>query len=342
MKKVALITGITGQDGSYLAELLLEKNYQVIGLGKSKTLDEIKALSPFKDALTYYSCDLRHAEQLRSILHQSKPDEVYNLASQSFPSKSWTLSLQTLEINAWAAQLLWDELRHIKPDCRIYQASSSEMYGTIQQSPQNESTPFNPVNPYAAAKLYAHQLAGIYRKGYNLFISCGILFNHESPRRGLGFVSQKIAHAAACIKLGLNSPFLNEQNEPIVKAGKVHLGNLATERDWGHAKDYVKAMWLMLQQDQADDFVIGTGQLHSVRDICEIAFSYVGLDWQAHVLVDPQFFRPIETGTAQADITKAKTLLGWQPQISFEALIAEMVDFQFKILLDKSHASVGT
>lgn len=333
MKRIALITGITGQDGSYLAELLLENNYQVIGLSKSTDLSHCHYLSRLKQDIDYRAGDLRNADFLQDILENTQPDEVYNLASQSFPSKSWSLSSQTLEINALAAQLLFDTVRRVKPDCRLYQASSSEMYGDINQSPQNEKTPFHPVNPYAAAKLYAHQLAGIYRRSYGMFISCGILFNHESPRRALGFVSQKIAHAAACIKLGImNSPILNEQGDPIVKAGKVRLGNLDTQRDWGHAKDYIRAMWLMLQQDKPDDFVIGTGQLHSVKDLCQVAFDYVGLDWQDYVIIDPHFFRPIETGTVVADITKAQKILGWQPEIAFDDLIKEMVDQQYTAL----------
>ncbi len=321
MKKTAFITGITGQDGFYLTELLLQKNYRVIGFSNNVDSSE---LNP---QVEYIQGDLADADSLFAAIQKSQPDEIYNLASQSYPSESWKRALETMQINGLSAHHLFEIVRTIKPNCRIYQASSSEMYGAIHESPQTEKTPFNPINPYAAAKLYAHHIAGIYRKTYNLFISCGILFNHESSKRPPHFITQKVTYAAACIKLGLlNSPLLNEQREPIVKNGILQIGNLDACRDWGFAGDYVRAMWLMLQQPKADDFVIGTGIGHRVRDLCEIAFAYVNLDWQKHVKVDPRFQRPAETGDTIADASKAKNTLGWEPEIPFAELIQQMVE----------------
>jgi GDPmannose 4,6-dehydratase len=220
-----------------------------------------------------------------------------------------------------------DAALDIVPNVRFYQASSSEMFGWVKEVPQNEETPFNPANPYAAAKLYAHNIARIYRKSYKMFISCGILFNHESPRRGLGFVTQKVTYAAACAKLGIrNSQHLNEEGEPIVKDGKVALGNLEAKRDWGFAGDYVESMWLMLQQKEPDDFVVGTGETHTIRELCEEAFSYVGLDYKKYIYVDPRFIRPTETGPLVADYSKAKKVLGWKPRTSFKELVRMLVD----------------
>jgi GDPmannose 4,6-dehydratase len=231
------------------------------------------------------------------------------------------------------AQSLFDAVRQLKPACRIYQASSSEMYGRVTQASQNELTPFNPVNPYAAAKVYSHHIARIYRESFKMFISCGILFNHESPRRGMHFITQKVSYAAACLKLGIqNSPILNEKGDPIVKNGKLSLGNLDAKRDWGYAGDYVEAMWLMLQQPIAEDFVIGTGQIKTIQELCETAFSHVGLDWQDYVVVDNRLVRPIETGATVADASKAKNILGWEPKKSFKNLIAELVDNHLKNL----------
>jgi GDPmannose 4,6-dehydratase len=218
-------------------------------------------------------------------------------------------------------------VKQVKPSCRVYQASSSEMFGRVKEVPQNEQTPFNPVNPYAASKLYAHNIARIYRESFGLFIACGILFNHESPRRGMHFITQKVTHGAACIKLGLrNSPIVNEMGEPIVKEGKLSMGNLESQRDWGFAGDYVEAMWLMLQQPEPDDAVIGTGRTWTIQQLCEKAFAYVGADWQAHVVVDSRFTRPTETGPMVADASKAQRTLGWRPRTSFDQLIAMMVD----------------
>jgi GDPmannose 4,6-dehydratase len=327
MKKTALITGITGQDGSYLAELLLEKNYRVIGLNKNRSFIQPHNLNHLPKEIEYTFGNLSDSTSLYTAIQETQPDEIYNLASQSYPGHSWNAAIETAKTNGLGAHSLFDITRQIVPNCRIYQASSSEMYGKITQTPQNEHTSFNPVNPYAAAKLYAHNIANIYRKSYNMFISCGILFNHESPRRGMHFITQKVTYAAACIKLGItDSPLLNEQGEPIVKNSKVLLGNLDAQRDWGYAKDYVTAMWLILQQEQADDFVIGTGQIRTIKQLCETAFSYLDLDWEKHVLVDARFVRPTETGPTVADPSKAKNILGWEARTSFSELIKDMVD----------------
>lgn len=326
MKKIAFVTGITGQDGSYLAEFLLEKNYHVVGFSKNQTTN-------LAEKIDYISGDLANQASIRSAIQTIQPDEVYNLASQSYPGESWELSLETAMTNGIGAHFLFDAIREICPHTRIYQASSSEMYGQTTQTPQNEGTPFNPINPYAAAKVYAHHIANIYRKRYGMFISCGILFNHESPRRGLHFITQKIAYAVACIKLGIqNSPLLNEQGEPIVKEGILLLGNLDAKRDWGYAGDYIETMWLMLQQSKPDDFVIGTGQVKTIRELCEIAFSSVGLNFENHVKIDPRFVRPIETEATRADISKAKQVLDWEPKTSFPELIKKMIEAQIQKL----------
>lgn len=329
MTKTALITGITGQDGSYLAELLLKKDYRVVGLRKHVYRPE--NISSLHNKVEYVVGDMCDADSIYAAIRDIQPDEVYNLASQSYPGESWNKALETTMINSIGAHTLFDALREYKPDCKIYQASSSEMYGEIIQSPQNENTPFNPTNPYAVSKVYAHNIAKIYRTTYNMFISCGILFNHESPRRGMHFITQKVSYGAACIKLGMkNSPMLNERGTPIVKDGKLSLGNLNGKKDWGYAGDYVEAMWLMLQQSTPDDFVIGTGQLKTIEQLCETAFAHMGLDWKEYVVVDNQLSRPVETGPAIADASKAKNVLGWEPKKTFEELIAELVEFHLK------------
>ncbi len=328
MAKTALVTGISGQDGSYLADLLLNKGYHVIGLAKnnhSNLPENLKQLQ-LRSKIDFVFGDLADASAICAAINQTQPDEVYNLASQSYPGNSWTCAIETTRTNGLGAHLLFDTIRQLKPSCKIYQASSSEMFGEVSETPQNENTPFNPINPYAAAKLYAHNIAKIYRKSYNMFISCGILFNHESERRGLHFITQKVTYAAACLKLGIqNSSLLSETGEPIVKNGKLLLGNLDAKRDWGFAGDYVEAMWLMLQQTSPGDFVIGTGQIRTIRQLCETAFSCVNLDWEKHVQVDPRFVRPTDTGPTVADPSKAKKLLGWEAKVSFDELIARMV-----------------
>jgi GDPmannose 4,6-dehydratase len=326
-QKTALIIGITGQDGSYLAEFLLQKGYRVIGI-----LRKASAMLPPNIRHLQSRIDLVHGDLLDSlslveVMSTWQPDEVYNLASQSYPGASWQLALHTVQTNGVGAHRLFDAVKHVKPDCRVYQASSSEMFGKVTEVPQNENTPFNPVNPYAASKLYAHNIANIYRESFGLFIACGILFNHESPRRGMHFITQKVTYGAACIKGHMqNSPVLSETGEPIVKDGKLRLGNLDAQRDWGFAGDYVEAMWLMLQQPQAEDFIIGTGKTRNIRLLCEEAFSYVGLDWRQYVVADERLTRPTETGQTVADASKAARVLGWKSTTSFSDLIAMMVE----------------
>lgn len=333
MTKTALITGITGQDGSYLAELLLAKQYRVVGLTRHSHHNQPNNVSHLQGKVEYVLGDLSDPVSLYTAIESVQPDEVYNFASQSYPGESWHRAIDTMRTNGLGAHLLFDLIKQLKPDCRVYQASSSEMFGQITQSPQSELTPFNPVNPYGAAKLYSHNIAKIYRDSFKMFISCGILFNHESPRRGIHFITQKVSYAAACLKLGIqNSPLLNEKGDPIVNNNKLSLGNLDAKRDWGYAGDYVEAMWLMLQQEQPDDFVIGTGQSKTIRELCETAFSHVGLDWQDYVITDNRLIRPIETGPTVADINKAKNILGWQPKKTFQELIAELVDTHLKNL----------
>ncbi|OGM19032.1 GDP-mannose 4,6-dehydratase [Candidatus Woesebacteria bacterium RIFCSPHIGHO2_01_FULL_38_10] len=327
-KRVALITGITGQDGSYLAEFLLSKGYDVYGIVRKTSHFLYANIAHIQHRLNIIQADLLDPVSLASALTLIKGlGEVYNLASQSSPAESFRQPVHTAEITGIGAQRVMETVRDIHPKARFYQASSSEMFGWVKEIPQNEDTPFNPANPYAAAKLYAHNIARIYRKSYGMHISCGILFNHESPRRGLGFVTQKVTYAVACAKLGIkNSEHLNEEGDLIMKNGKVALGNLDAKRDWGFAGDYVKSMWLMLQQRIPDDYVIGTGETHTIKDLCKKAFSYVGLDWKNYIEVDKRFIRPTETGPLVADYSKAKRSLGWQPKTKFSDLVAMLVD----------------
>ncbi len=327
VKRKALVAGITGQDGVLVSRLLMQKNYEVVGFGRRKSLLQRTDLRPFFKSIEVFHGDLSDAVDVVEAIQHYQPDEIYNLASQSAPGLSWALSLETAEVTAIGAHRVFEAVRRFKPDCRVYQASSSEMFGAVLESPQNEKTPFNPSNPYAASKVYAHMLAGIYRRSYGLFISCGILFNHESPLRGMRFLTQKVAYGAACAKLGIvDSEALNEEGEPIVQGGKLALGNLDAARDWGSAADYVDAMWRMLQHPVADDYVIGTGRLRTVRDLCAVAYGHVGKNWQDHVVSDPRFVRTTETGATVADPSKAERELGWHATTNFEQIIAEMVD----------------
>lgn len=331
--KRALITGITGQDGSLLAELLLEKGYQVTGLVRRDSWYRHNAASHLAGQIEVLFGDMSEGVDIASAIHESCPDEIYNLASQSRPGESWLRAPETLLVNGLGAVRLFEAVRHHRPQCKIYHASSSEMFGQALAAPQDETTPFNPVNPYAAAKIYAHQMARIYRDSYGLFISNGILFNHESPRRPLHFLTQKIAYGAACAAAGITeSPEVNEMGRPIVERGRLALGNLDVARDWGYAGDFVRAMWLMLQQERADDFVIGTGKLHCLRELCEIAYRVVGLDWRDNVVSDPGLVRPLESGQTLANPAKARRLLGWEPTVSFEDMVKEMVETQLQRL----------
>lgn len=326
-KKKALITGITGQDGSYLAELLLRKGYEVSGIVRKTSHESYANISKIQDDLKLFQGDLLDPVSLREIIQKVGPDEVYNLGAQSHPSESFKQPIHTAEITALGAHRVLDATLDVNPKAKFYQASSSEMFGWVREIPQNEETPFNPANPYASAKLYAYTITKIYRKSYNFFASNGILFNHESPRRHLGFVTQKVAYAAACAKLGIKtSEYLNEEGEPIFKNRKVALGNLDAKRDWGFAGDYVEAMWKMLQVDTPDDFVIATGETHSIKELCEEAFSHVGLDYKDFVTVDKRFIRPTETGPLVGDPSKAKKILKWTPKTTFRELIKLMVE----------------
>jgi len=328
VKKKALITGITGQDGSYLSELLLDKGYKVYGLIRKNSNTNFENISHIQNELNLIYGDLLDPASLVQVFRATgKVDEVYNLGSFSLPGLSFKVPLYTAEVTGLGAHRLFEAVKEYSPEARVYHASSSELFGWVKEKPQTEDTPFNPANPYAASKQYAHTIAKIYNKSYGMHIACGILFNHESPRRGLGFVTQKVAYAAACAKLGIkNSRHLNEEGEAIVQKGKVALGNLDAARDWGYSKDYVEAMWMMLQRKKPETFVIATGKLHSIKDLCEAAYSHVGLNWEDYVYVDQRFVRPTETGPLIGDTTKAKEVLKWEPKLSFEELIALMVD----------------
>lgn len=326
-KKTALITGITGQDGSYLAELLLDKGYEVCGIVRKTSHETYANIGHIQDYLKLFQGDLLDPVSLREIIQKSEPDEVYNLASQSHPSESFKQPIHTAEITGIGAHRVLDATLDVNPKTKFYQASSSEMFGWVRDVPQNEETPFNPANPYAAAKLYAYAVTKIYRESYKMFAANGILFNHESPRRHLGFITQKVTYAAACAKLGIKtSEYLNEEGEPIFKNRKVALGNLDAKRDWGFAGDYVEGMWKMLQVEKPDDFVLATGETHTIKELCEESFGYVGLNWEDFVVVDKRFIRPTETGPLVGNPEKAKKILGWTPKTKFKDLVKMMVD----------------
>src|SRR5215212_8279827 len=307
----ALITGITGQDGSYLAEFLLSKGYKVVGMSRRTSTLNFERIAHFQDEITLIQGDLHDQSSLVSILEEFEPDEVYNLAAQSFVPTSWQQAVLTAEVTAVGVLRMLEAIRQTDPKIRFYQASSSEMFGKVVEVPQNESTPFYPRSPYGVAKTYGHWITVNYRESYNLFTVSGILFNHESPRRGFEFVTRKISRGVAAIKLGL--------------ASQLCLGNLEAQRDWGYALDYVKAMWMMLQQETPGDFVIGSGETHSVREFCEIAFGYAGLDYREYVIQDPKFYRPAEVDLLISDPAKANKILGWEPSVTFRGLVEMMV-----------------
>jgi GDPmannose 4,6-dehydratase len=308
----AIITGITGQDGSYLAEYLLEKGYEVIGMVRRSSTVTFQRIQHFQDDIVIIQGDLHDQSSLVDVINRFRPNEVYNLAAQSFVPTSWNQPVLTGEVTALGVTRLLEAIRIVNPETRFYQASSSEMFGKVREVPQTENTPFYPRSPYGVAKVYGHWITVNYRESYDLFSVSGILFNHESPRRGLEFVTRKVSNGVARIKLGL--------------AKELRLGNLEARRDWGFAGDYVDAMWRMLQADSPQDFVVGTGETHSVRELCEIAFSYVGLDYMDYVVQDPQFYRPAEVDLLVADPNKAKHELGWKPNVSFKDLIHMMVE----------------
>lgn len=310
--KRALITGITGQDGSYLAEFLLEKGYRVYGLVRRSSVGNLERIKHLEKDLRLIPGDLTDQNSLIAALVEARPDEVYNLAAQSFVGVSWQQPVLTAQVTALGVTRMLEAIRTVNPRIRFFQASSSEMFGRVQETPQSENTPFYPRSPYGVAKVYGHYITVNYRESYGLFACSGILFNHESPRRGLEFVTRKVSDGVARIKLGL--------------AGELRLGNLESRRDWGYAGDYVQAMWMMLQQDEPGDYVIATGETHSVRELVEIAFSHAGLDWQKYVVVDPRLYRPAEVDLLQGDYSKARSKLGWEPRVSFPELVRMMVD----------------
>jgi GDPmannose 4,6-dehydratase len=317
----ALITGITGQDGSYLAEFLLEQGYQVIGMVRRSSTVNFARIHHIQDRITLVSGDLLDQVSLISILQEHQPGEVYNLAAQSFVPTSWKQPVFTGDVTALGVTRMLEAIRTVDESIRFYQASSSEMFGKVRQVPQNERTPFYPRSPYGVAKVYGHWITVNYRESYGLHATSGILFNHESPRRGLEFVTRKVTYGVARIKLGL--------------ANELRLGNLDSRRDWGYAGDYVEAMWLMLQQPNPDDYVVATEETHAIRELCEEAFGYVDLDWQEYVVQDPRFMRPAEVDLLVGDASKAGRVLGWEPRVTFRQLVRMMVDSDLALLKEE-------
>jgi GDPmannose 4,6-dehydratase len=331
MKRKALITGITGQDGSYLAEFLLDKNYIVYGLVRRSSTINFERISHLQDKVELIPGDLLDQSSLITALQKTEPDEVYNLAAQSFVPTSWSQPVLTAEFTALGVTRMLEAIRVVNPAIRFYQASSSEMFGMVEESSQNEKTRFYPRSPYGVAKLYGHWITVNARESYNLFTCSGILFNHESPRRGIEFVTRKVSYNVARIKLGLQQ--------------KLKMGNLDAERDWGFAGDYVRAMWLMLQQDVAEDYVIATGLTHSVKELLEVAFAQVGLDYRDHVEIDPELLRPAEVYHLRGDFSKARRRLPWEPSVSFEQLVKMMVESDLELVrktTPKAASSRGT
>lgn len=318
--RTALITGITGQDGSYLAEFLLEQGYRVVGMQRRTSTETVGRIAHLMDKIDLVQGDLLDMLSLIELMKHYQPDEVYNLAAQSFVPTSWQQPVLTGEFTGLGVTRVLEAIRLIKPDTRFYQASSSEMFGKVQEVPQRETTSFYPRSPYGVSKVYGHWITVNYRESYDLFACSGILFNHESPRRGIEFVTRKVTHGVARIKLGFDK--------------ELRLGNLDAQRDWGFAGDYVQAMWRMLQQNAPDDFVVSTGRTHSVQRLCELAFEAAGLNWENYVEVDPRFIRPAEVDLLVGDSSKARAVLGWEPNVSFEKMIAHMVDSDIRLLRD--------
>jgi len=319
MTKRALITGLTGQDGSYLAEFLLDQGYEVLGMVRRTSTVTFERIRHIQDRVELVQGDLLDQTSLLQLISDYRPHEVYNLAAQSFVPTSWSQPVFTGDVTGLGVTRMLEAVRVVDPKgIRFYQASSSEMFGKVREVPQRETTPFHPRSPYGVAKVYGHWIAINYRESYDMFVCSGILFNHESPRRGLEFVTRKVTHGAARIKLGL--------------ADELRLGNLESRRDWGYAGDYVRAMWLMLQQDEPDDYVVGTGETHSVGELVEVAFAALGLDWRQHVVQDPRFYRPAEVDLLVSDPSKAREKLGWEPEVRFEELVRMMVQADLKQL----------
>ena len=320
MKRRALITGVTGQDGSYLSEFLLEKGYKVFGLVRRSSSPNYERIEHIRNKIELLQGDLLDQNSLIEAIQCAKPDEVYNLGAQSFVPTSWNQPVLTGEFTALGATRMLEAIRVVNPKIKFYQASSSEMFGAVQEVPQNEKTPFYPKSPYGVAKVYGHYITINYRESYGIFACSGILFNHESPRRGLEFVTRKVSHGVAKIKLGLQK--------------ELKMGNLDSQRDWGYAKEYVEAMWLMLQQDEPTDYVVATGKAHTVRKLLQIACTCVGLNWEDHIVIDENLIRPAEVNRLLGDASKAKEKLCWKPRVSFEELIAMMVESDLKKLKD--------
>jgi GDPmannose 4,6-dehydratase len=318
MAKKALITGVTGQDGSYLADFLLEKGYEVYGMVRRSSMEKFDRIEHIKDRIMIRQADLLDQYSISKIIEEVQPEEVYNLAAMSFVPTSWDQPVLTAEFTAIGVTRMLEAIRAVNPRIRFYQASSSEMFGLVKEIPQTELTPFHPRSPYGVAKVYGHWITVNYRESYNIFGVSGILFNHESPRRGIEFVTRKVTYNAAKIKLGLSK--------------ELRLGNLEAKRDWGFALDYVEAMWLMLQQDKPDDFVIASGETHSVQELVEIAFSHLGLDYKDFVVADKKFIRPAEVDLLRGDFSKAKKMLGWQPKVHFAELVKMMVDSDLALI----------
>lgn len=318
MKKRAFITGITGQDGSYLAEFLLKQDYDVVGMVRRSSTVNFERITHIQDKISIVSGDLLDEVSLINILREYHPSEVYNLAAQSFVQTSWGQPVFTGEVTALGVTRMLDAVRIVDPKIRFYQASSSEMFGKVREVPQSEQTPFYPRSPYGVAKVYGHWITVNYRESYGLHASSGILFNHESPRRGLEFVTRKITHTVARIKHGLTN--------------ELRLGNMDSQRDWGYAPDYVRAMWLMLQQDEPGDYVVATGETHSVQEFVELAFGHVGLDYRDYVVQDERFMRPAEVDLLVGDATRAREVIGWKPEVTFESLVKIMVDADMEIV----------
>jgi len=318
MAKRALITGITGQDGSYLAEFLLEKGYEVFGLIRRSSTQKTDRIEHLLEKITLVSGDLLDGSSIISVIEKIEPQEVYNLAAQSFVPTSWDQPMFTADVTAIGVLRMLEAIRSVNPKIKFYQASSSEMFGKVKEMPQTEETPFYPRSPYGVCKIFGHWITVNYHESYDMFACSGILFNHESPRRGLEFVTRKITHGVARIKLGLDN--------------ELRLGNLNAKRDWGFAGDYVRAMWLMLQQDEPNTYVIASGETHSVRELVETAFSHVGLDYEKHVKIDPKFYRPAEVDILHGNPKKAEVKLGWERDVSFEGLVKMMVDHDMEII----------
>jgi len=314
LKKV-LITGITGQDGSYLADLLLEKGYEVYGMVRRSSVEKLDRIEHIRDKINFVQADLLDQLSIISVIQEVSPDEVYNLAAMSFVPTSWTQPVLTGEFTGLGVTRVLEAVRLVNKDIRFYQASSSEMFGKVKEVPQTENTPFHPRSPYGVAKVYGHYITVNYRESYDIFAASGILFNHESPRRGLEFVTKKVTNAAAKIKLGLQD--------------YLYLGNVDSKRDWGYAKDYVEAMWLMLQQDGPDDYVVATGQSHSVKEWVQAAFECLDMDWEKYVKIDQKFIRPAEVDTLIGDSSKAQKILGWKPKVNFKELVRIMVEYDY-------------